>query len=138
VIEQRLRGRRGARIAFSRAAMELPLLGTLVLAALALPYTVEVFYQVWLQAQFLAVLPPSVRAAFPPHPRRPGLSFWAPLRFHMALLRYALRALPEDPPLVVVWKRRVKASVVRESILVGGLIVSTIVLLAYGWRPIWP
>ena len=118
--------------------MDLPLLGTLILAAFSLPYTVEVFFQVWLQAQFLAALPASVRAGLPPHPRRPWLSFLAPLRFQMALLRYALRDLPEDPPLVATWKRRVRASIVRESILVGGIIVSTIVLLAYGWRPIWP
>jgi hypothetical protein len=118
--------------------MDLSLLGTLILAALALPYTVEVFYQVWLQAQFLAVLPPSVRAGLPSHPRRPWLSFLASLRFQMALLRYALRDLPEDPRLVAAWKRRMRASIVRESIFVGGLIVSTIVLLAYGWRPIWP
>jgi hypothetical protein len=118
--------------------MDLPLLGTLILAALALPYTVEVFFQVWLQARFLAVLPASVRAGLPPHPQRPWLSFLASLRFQMALLRYALRDLPEDAPLIATWKRRVSASIVRESILVGGLIVSTIVLVAYGWRPIWP
>jgi hypothetical protein len=36
------------------------------------------------------------------------------------------------------WKQRMRASVVRESILLSRLELSTVVLLALGWRPIWP
>jgi hypothetical protein len=118
--------------------MNLPLIGTLVLAVFAVPYAVEVFYQVWLQARFLAALPGSVRAAFPRHPRRAVLSFFASLRFQIAVLRYARRKLPEDSPVVAYWKRRMRASMARESLLIGGLAVSTVVLLVLGWRPIWP
>ena len=117
---------------------DLPLQGTLILASLAIPYSVEVFFQVWLQARFLAVLPESVRARLPRHPRRPWLAFLAPLRFQIALLRVALRDLTDDSLEVRAWKRRVRASVWRELFLVSSLILVTIVLLSMGWRPIWP
>ena len=58
--------------------MDLPLRGTLILAALVLPYAAEVTYQVWLQARFLAAVPPGVRAGWPRHPRRAWLSFIYP------------------------------------------------------------
>ena len=118
--------------------MNLPLVGTLVLAVFAVPYAAEVFYQVWLQARFLEAVPERVRAGFPRHPRRPILSFFASLRFQFAVLRYARRRLPEDSPAVAHWKRRMRASMVRESLILGCLAVSTVVLLALGWRPIWP
>jgi hypothetical protein len=118
--------------------MDLPLRGTLLLAALVLPYATEVTYQVWLQARFLAVVPPAVRASWPRHPRRPWLSFYASLRFQIAVLRYAWVNLTEDTPDVSFWKRKMRASIVRESCLQGGLAITTIVLVACGWRPIWP
>jgi len=118
--------------------MDLPLLGTLILAALVLPYTGEVFYQVWLQARFLSVVPPAVRASWPRHPRRPWLSFYASLRFQFAVLRYARLNLPDDTPEVAFWKKKMRASMVRESCLLGGLIVTAIVLVTTGWRPVWP
>ncbi len=114
------------------------MIGTLVLAILVVPYAGEVFYQVWLQARFLAALPEDVRAALPPHPRRPVLSFFASLRFQIAVLRYARRNLPDDSPKIAYWKRRMRASMLRESFLLGSLVLSTVVLLALGWRPIWP
>jgi hypothetical protein len=118
--------------------MDLTLVATVILAALGIPYAVEVGYQVWLQAQFLVALPAPVRAALPRHPRRPWLSFLASLRFQIAVLRYALHDLPEDSATVVSWKRRMRASIIRESILVGGLVVAIVVLLVLGWRPAWP
>ena len=118
--------------------MDLPLRGTLILAGLVLPYAAEVFYQVWLQARFLAVVPARVRASWPRHPRRPWLSFFASLRFQIAVLRYARGRHPDDTPDVRFWKGKMRASMVRESLLLAGLAVTTIGLLAIGWRPIWP
>jgi len=112
--------------------------GTLVLAPLVLAYTVEVFYQVWLQARFLEAIPEAVRAGFPRHPRRALFSFFASLRFQFAVLRYARINLPDDMPATTHWKRRMRASMVRESILLGCLAVSTGVLVWLGWRPLWP
>jgi len=112
--------------------------GTLLLAVLAVAYAVEVGLQVWLQARFLAVIPPATRSAFPPHPRRPWLSFFASLRFQMAVLRYALATGPEDTPAVRLWKRRMRASMLRESILITGMLGSVIALVAAGWRPVLP
>jgi hypothetical protein len=112
--------------------------GTLVLAPLVLLYTIEVFYQVWLQARFLEAIPQDVRARFPRHPRRALFSFFASLRFQIAVLRYARLNLPDDTPLTTYWKRRMRASMLRESILLGCLTVSTGVLLWLGWRPPWP
>jgi hypothetical protein len=121
-----------------RASVDRPLLGIMVLGVFGFAYAAEVGYQVWLQAQFLKVLPAAVRAAFPAHPRRPWLSFFASLRFQMAVLRYALRDLPEDPVTVTYWKRKMRWSMARESMLVTSLVVSAIVLVALGWRPAWP
>lgn len=118
--------------------MDLPLRGTLILAALVLPYAAEVGYQVWLQARFLAVVPPAVRAAWPPHPRRAWLSFYASLRFQIAVLRYARVNLPDDTPDLAYWKRKMRASMARESCLLAGLAITTTALLGFGWRPIWP
>ncbi|HET6150136.1 MAG TPA: hypothetical protein VFH68_21520 [Polyangia bacterium] len=117
---------------------DLSLRGTLLLAALVFPYAAEVIYQVWLQARFLAAVPPAVRASWPRHPRRPWLSFCASLRFQIAVLRYARLNLPEDTPDVAFWKRKMRASVVRESYLLVGLAVTAVVLVEFGWRPIWP
>jgi hypothetical protein len=118
--------------------VDLPLRGTLILAVLVLPYTAEVFYQVWLQARFLAVVPPAVRASWPRHPRRRWLSFFASLRFQIAVLRFARARDPDDTADLRFWKRKMRASIVRESALLSGLALATIVLLALGWRPIWP
>jgi len=118
--------------------MDPTLVGTLVLAPLVLLYTIEVVYQVWLQACFLEAIPAAVRAAFPPHPRRAFFSFFASLRFQFAVLRYARINAPDDAPLTTYWKRRMRASMLREVILQACLVVTTGVLLWLGWRPIWP
>jgi len=116
--------------------MDPTLVGTLVLAPLVLLYTVEVFYQVWLQARFLEAIPAAVRAAFPPHPKRALFSFFASLRFQFAVLRYARSNLPDDTPITAHWKRRMRASMVRELSLQACLAIATGVLLWFGWRPI--
>lgn len=116
--------------------MDPTLLGTLVLAPLVLLYTVEVFYQVWLQARFLEAIPPAVRATFPRHPRRAFFSFFASLRFQIAVLRYARIDSPDDVPLTTYWKRRMRASILRESILLSCFVVGGSILVWLGWRPI--
>lgn len=115
--------------------MDRSLVGTLVLAPLVLLYTCEVFYQVWLQARFLEAISPDVRAGFPSHPRRALFSFFASLRFQFAVLRYARINLPDDTAVTTHWKRRMRASMVRESILLSCFAVSIGVLLYVGWRP---
>jgi hypothetical protein len=118
--------------------MDLPLRGTLILGGLVAPYAVEVFYQVWLQARFLAVVPPAVRAAWPRHPRRPWLSFYASLRFQIAVLRYARLDQSDDAPELAYWKRKMRASMARESVLLAILALTAALLIVRGWRPIWP
>jgi len=115
--------------------MDRTLVGTLVLTPLVLLYTAEVFYQVWLQARFLKVIPTDVRAGFPRHPRRALWSFFASLRFQLAMLRYARVNLPDDTVVTAHWRRRMRASMVRESILLSCFAVAVGVLLAVGWRP---
>jgi hypothetical protein len=116
--------------------MDRTLLGLLILGVAFLPWIVEVFYQVGLQARFLAAMPPQARAALPPHPRRTALAFLSSTRFHLALWRYARRDLPEDPPDVAELKRQVRASLRREVLwLVAGL-ATVAFLVAKGWRPI--
>jgi hypothetical protein len=115
--------------------MDRTLVGTLVLAPLVFAYTGEVFYQVWLQARFLEAIPADVRAGFPRHPRRALFSFFASLRFQFAVLRYARTSLPDDTEVTTHWKRRMRASMVRESILLSCFAVAVGVLLAVGWRP---
>lgn len=115
--------------------MDRSLVGTLVLAPLVLLYTGEVFYQVWLQARFLEAIPPAVRASLPNHPRRALFSFFASLRFQFAVLRYARITLPGDDAVTTHWKRRMRASMVREMILLSCFAVALGVLLVVGWRP---
>ncbi len=115
-----------------------PLRGTLLLAAIIIPYACEVFYQVWLQARFLRVVPPAVRAAWPRHPRREWLSWFASLRFQIAVLRYARARLPGDSIEVAFWKRLMRASMLRESCFLVAFAAAASCLIALGWRPIWP
>ena len=55
-----------------------------------------------------------------------------------AKLDLASLEFPDDTPDVRFWKGKMRASMVRESLLLAGLAVTTIGLLAIGWRPIWP
>ena len=114
------------------------LLGTLLLAAVFVPYTLEVLGQVRLQARFLAALPSSTRAALSPHPRNPWLAMGASTRFFLALWRCARREGPDDSDRVRAMKREIRASVRRELVYLasGGVLVTA--LLASGWRPVWP
>lgn len=118
--------------------MDLSLLGTLVLAAAFLPYAAEVFWQVRLQARFVAALPAPVRDALPPHPRRPLLAAFSSARFQLALWRYARHDLPQDPPPVLALKHRVRTSLLRELVWMALMLLVLAVLVAIGWRPVWP
>jgi hypothetical protein len=115
--------------------MNRSLFGLLIVGVAFLPWIVEVFYQVGLQARFLKAMPPDARAALPAHPKRAALAFLSSTRFHLALWRYARRDLPTDPPDVADLKRQVRASLKREALwLVLGL-ATVVILVVRGWRP---
>ena len=112
------------------------LVGTLVLARWSLLYTVEVFYQVWLQARFLEAIPEGVRAAFPapPAPRVVLVLRVAAVSVRGLALRAprSARRCAADHLLEAAHAREH----VRESILLGCFAVAGSVLVWLGWRPI--
>jgi hypothetical protein len=112
--------------------------GSLVLAASAVPYVVEVLSQVPLQARVISALTPEARAALPPHPRRPWLTVFGSVRFFLALFRWALRDAAEDSPEIAALKRRMRWSAVREWLFASGFIAVLVSLIRSGWRPAWP
>lgn len=118
--------------------MDSQLRGSLVLAAAAVPYVVEILSQVPLQARVIAALPPATRAALPPHPRRPWLTVFGGVRFFLALFWWALRFLPEDTPELAALKRRMRWSAAREMLFGAGFVAVLVALLKAGWRPAWP
>jgi hypothetical protein len=115
--------------------MDSALSGTLAVGAGFLPWMVEVAFQLRLQARFIAALPESVRAALPPHPRRPWLAFLGSLRFNLALWRYVRRDLPDDSPTITRLKRQICRSLRREMSWITGGVVVLAVLIATGGRP---
>ena len=118
--------------------MDQTLRGSLVVAAAAIPYVVEVLRQVPLQARVIAAMPPATRAALPPHPRRPSLTVFASTRFFLALFRWALRDLPDEPPDIAALKRKMRMSALREGVFAAGFAVVLVALVRSGWRPSWP
>jgi hypothetical protein len=118
--------------------VDLELIGTLVLAATALPYVVEILRQLPLLTRVMAALPPEVRARLPPHPRRPWLAVFGSARFFIALFRYALRKDAADPADVAALKRAMRWSAVREGLFGVAFWSATVVLWRLGWRPPWP
>jgi hypothetical protein len=115
--------------------MERSLLGTLIAGLAFLPWVVEVFFQVRLQARFLEALPPATRAALPAHPRRPLLGFLGSTRFALAVWRSFRRDTPDDPPPVLELKARMRASLRREIVWALGGLGILAVLVHGGWRP---
>jgi|tagenome__1003787_1003787.scaffolds.fasta_scaffold20013150_1 hypothetical protein len=118
--------------------MDQTLRGSLILAAAALPYVVEVLRQVPLQARVMAAMSPEARAALPPHPRRPWLAALGSVRFFLALFRWALRDRPDDTREVLALKRKMRWSAVREALFALGFVTVLVVLVKTGWRPLWP
>jgi hypothetical protein len=112
--------------------------GSLVLAAAALPYVVEVLRQVPLQTRVMAAMPPETRATLPPHPRRPWLAAFGSVRFFLALFRWALRDSPDDTREILSLKRRMRWSALREGLFALGFVTVLVVLVKTGWRPLWP
>jgi hypothetical protein len=111
------------------------LFGTLIAGLAFLPWVVEVFFQVRLQARFLEALPAEARAALPRHARRPLLALFSGPRFEIALWRSWRRDAPDDPPAVRELKARMRRSFHREiAWAVGGLAVVA-ALVHGGWRP---
>jgi hypothetical protein len=112
--------------------------GSLLLAAAALPYIVEVLRQIPLQVRVIAAMPRAARAALPPHPRRPWLTIFGSVRFFLVLFRWALRDAPEDSSEIVELKRKMRWSAFREALFGLGLATALVVLVTVGWRPLWP
>jgi hypothetical protein len=115
--------------------MDRSLLGSLIAGLAFLPWIVEVFFQVRLQARYLEALPPATRASLPPHPRRAVLGFLGSPRFAMAVWRSFRRDLPDDPPPVLELKARMRASLRREIAWALGGLAIVVVLVHGGWRP---
>ena len=117
------------------SAVDFDLTGTLIVAAAAAPYVVEILRQVPLLTRMMSSLSAEVRAGFPPHPRRPGLALFGSTRFFLALVRYVLRTDPRDPAEIRALKRRMRASVIREALFGVTAAVVVFVLWRHGWRP---
>jgi len=115
--------------------MERSLFGTLIAGLAFLPWIVEVFFQVRLQARFLEALPAEARAALPRHPGRPTLAFLGSPRFALAVWRSFRRDAPDDPPPVLALKARMRASLRREIAWALGGLAIVVALVRAGWRP---
>jgi hypothetical protein len=118
--------------------MDRELTGSIVLGVVFLPYVVEVFVQLRLQARFLATLPEPARAALPPHPRHPWLACVGSMRFFLALWRSFRADADGDSPPLRALKGRMRASLNRELIWVAGSAGVLLGLVSQGWRPFWP
>jgi hypothetical protein len=118
--------------------MEYAMTGTLILFVAFLPWAVEVVVQLRLQTRFLAALSEAKRAALPPHPQRPWLAVLGSPRFALAMWRAFRRDQPDDPETVLALKRRMRASFRRELVWGPSFVTVLAVLVATGWRPIWP
>ena len=116
--------------------MDSQLVGSAIALAAAAPYVIEVFSQVPLLTRFVEALPEEVRAALPPHPRRPGLAVFGSTRFFLALFRYALRDQAADGPALSRLKRSVRASMLREGLFAALLVGAVVVLWHGGWSPL--
>ena len=118
--------------------MDRELIGSIVLGVTFVPYVVEVFVQLRLQARFLAALPAATRSTLPPHPRQPWFACVGSVRFFLALWRCFRAYADDDPPPVRALKRRMRASLQREIVWVAGTGGVLVGLVCQGWRPLWP
>lgn len=116
--------------------MDFQLTGSLIAAAVATPYVVEIVRQLPLLAHMMSVLRDDVRATLPAHPRRPGLAVFGSTRFFLALFRYALRADPGDSIEIIALKRKMRASAIREGLFGVTLVIAAVALWRRGWRPL--
>ena len=118
--------------------MDFELAGILIVAAVAIPYAIEILRQVPLLTRMMSALPADVRAALPRHPRNPRRAVFGSARFFLALFRYALRRDSADSAEVAVLKKKMRASAVREAVFGVALIATVATLWRSGWRPPWP
>ena len=118
--------------------MDRQLAGSIVLGVALVPYLIEVFVQLRLQARFLAALPAPVRAALPRHPRHPWLACVGSTRFFLALWRCFRADADDDPTSVRALKRSMRASLKREIVWAVGGASALLGLVSQGWRPPWP
>jgi len=107
----------------------------LLACGVAIPYVIEVLWQVPLLTRVMAALPADVRQRLPPHPRRNAWAIFGSTRFFLALFRWALRDRDGEGPTLARLKRQVRASALREA-LFGSLFIAILVLAwRHGWRP---
>jgi len=118
--------------------VDFELAGTLVIAAVAIPYVTEILRQLPLLTRMISALPADVRAALPRHPRDARRAVFGSARFFLALFRYVLRNDPADAAEVAVLKEKMRASAVREAVFGVALIATAAILWRKGWRPPWP
>ena len=115
--------------------MDLQIWWTLLACGVAIPYVVEVLWQVPLLTRVMAALPVDVRRSLPPHPQRNAWAVFGSTRFFLALFRWVLRDGHGEGPALARLKRQVRASALREA-LFGGILIAVLVLAwHHGWRP---
>ncbi|MEE9385219.1 MAG: hypothetical protein V3V08_17580 [Nannocystaceae bacterium] len=94
-----------------------------------LPFAVEVARQLVLQARLFHILPKTIRAEFPRHPR-PALLWLGSPRFFCAYLRYLDQESPGESAEVRRLKRQLNASLKRHRVAaVIGLCLTGLLLL---------
>ena len=108
---------------------------TLIAFGVAVPYVVEILWQVPLLARVMAALPARVRQSLPRHPRRPLWAVFGSTRFFLALFRWALREGPDEGPELLRLKRQMRASALREALFGGALLAVLVLAWRHGWRP---
>lgn len=108
---------------------------TLLACGVAIPYVLEILWQVPLLARVMAALPADVRQSLPPHPRRNAWAVFGSTRFFLALFRWALRDRAGEGPALARLKRKMRASALREALFGSALIVVVVLAWRHGWRP---
>jgi len=111
--------------------------GWLLFTLVAAAYCAEIVSQLPLLARYLRALPPARRAALPRHPRDPRWAVFGSTRFFLAVFRDAVKNVPDDGPELLVIKRRMRWTAVRELCGALATVTAWVVLRRYGWDP-WP
>lgn len=115
--------------------MDMQVRWTLLACAVAIPYVVEVLWQVPLLTRVMAALPAEVRRDLPPHPRRNAWAVFGSTRFFLALFRWAVRDRDGESPALARLKRQMRASALREALFGSVLILVLALAWHHGWRP---
>jgi GrpB-like predicted nucleotidyltransferase (UPF0157 family) len=100
-------------------------------------YCAEILSQLPLLAKYLRALPPERRAALPRHPNDPRWAVFGSTRFFLVVFRDALRAVPGDGHELLLIKRRMRMSALRELVGAAATLGTWAFLRTHGWKP-WP